>query len=224
VPRLDLGAIPAGEGVDLHFEPVGKRSLGVGEAVSFGIGKAKADYERIVEWTVGVSGGEYSRRDSTKDEMWDVVRFKNPFKFPLTTAPALIVENGRFNGQRTCYWTNVGEETNVRITKSLSVRAASTEEEDKTRPSEAVAIGGHTYTRVHVKGELRVNNHRDEPVKLHILYSIRGQVAEVEGEPRITPRQGSLTDVNPIRDVRWVVTLQPGQEQQIGYRYNTLAR
>jgi len=223
-PRLQLGAIPAGEGVDLHFEPVGKRSLGVGEAVSFTIGKAKADYERIVEWTVGTTGGDQSRRDPTKDEMWDVVRFKNPFKFPLTTAPALVIENGRFNGQRTCYWTNVGEETNLRITKSLSLRTASTEEEDKARPSEGVTVGGHTYTRIHIKGELRVNNHRDQPVKLHILYSIRGQVAEVDNEPRITPREGSLTDVNPIRDVRWVVTLQPGTEQRIGYRYNTLAQ
>jgi hypothetical protein len=223
-PRLDLGAIPAGEGVDLHFEPVGKRSLGVGEAVSFTINKAKAGYERIVEWTVGTSGGEWSRRDPTNDELWDVVRFKNPFKFPLTTAPALVIEDGRFNGQRTCYWTNVGEETNLRITKSLSLRTASTEEEDKARPSESVTVGGHSYTRIHVKGELRVNNHRDQPVKLHILYSIRGQVAEADNEPRLTPREGSLTDVNPIRDVRWVVELQPGGEQRISYRYNTLAR
>src|SRR5262249_41484814 len=54
-PRLDLGAIPAGEGVDLHFESIGKRSLLRDEALSLSVGKAKADYERVVEWTVGTS-------------------------------------------------------------------------------------------------------------------------------------------------------------------------
>ena len=32
-PRIDLGATPAGEGVDLHFESIGKRSLLRDEAV-----------------------------------------------------------------------------------------------------------------------------------------------------------------------------------------------
>jgi hypothetical protein len=73
------------------------------EALSLTVGNAKADYERVVEWTVGTA-------PQNKDEMWDVVIFKNPFKFPMTTAPAMVVENGRFNGQRTSYWTNVGEE------------------------------------------------------------------------------------------------------------------
>ena len=104
-PRVNLSAVPEGEGVDLHFEPIGKRSLKVGEALSLQLGKAKADYERIVEWTMAAGS----------NEMWDVLHFKNPFKFPLTTAPAMVVENGKFNGQRTCFWTNAGEETNLRI-------------------------------------------------------------------------------------------------------------
>ena len=96
-----LGAIPSGEGVDLHFESIGKRSLLRDEAISLTVGKAKADYERLVEWTVGTSNvaSRYAAgREKTKDEMWDVLIFKNPFKFPMTTAPAMVVEDGRFNG------------------------------------------------------------------------------------------------------------------------------
>ncbi|MCI0639238.1 MAG: DUF4139 domain-containing protein [Gemmataceae bacterium] len=219
-PRIDLSAIPAGEGVDLHFEPIGKRSLLRGEALSLTVGKTKAPYERVVEWTVG--SGDGGRRDQSRDEMWDVLHFKNPFQFPLTTAPALVVENGKFNGQRTCFWTNVGEETNLRITKSLSLRTQCLEEEDKAKPTERVAVGRRDYTRIHLKGELLVNNHRKQPVKMHILYSIRGNVGPLEGAPRITPREGSLTDINPIRDVAWVVTLAPGEEKRLSYGYNTL--
>ena len=34
-PNIDLSAAPAGEGVDLHFQEVGKKSLQRGEAISF---------------------------------------------------------------------------------------------------------------------------------------------------------------------------------------------
>jgi len=223
VARLNLAATPEGEGVDLHFEPIGKRSLLQGEALSLGLGKAKADYERIVEWTVAPRDTERKRgHELAKDELWDVLHFKNPFKFPLTTAPATVVENGKFNGQRTCYWTNVGEETNLRVTRSLSVRTLCLEEEDKSKPHQLVAVGRHNYTLIHLKGELVVNNHRKEAIKVHIIYSVHGNVLSAAEEPRIVAREGTLTDINPTRDVVWVVTLQPGQEKRLAYNYSTL--
>jgi hypothetical protein len=221
-PGFNLGAIPEGEGVDLHFEPIGKRSLLDGEALSVALGKANADYERIVDWRVGSAPGHLAHRDPASDEMWDAVHFKNPFKFPLTTAPAMVVENGKFNGQRTCYWTNVGEETNLRITKSLSLRTQCQEEEDKAKKPERVVVGRHDYLLIHLKGELVINNHRKEAVKIHIHYSIRGDVVQSQGNPSITLREGTLTDLNPQRDVFWVVTLQPGEEKKLAYSYSTL--
>src|ERR1700674_3094085 len=88
-PRFKLGAIPEGEGVDLHFQPIGKRSLLQGEALSLTVGKSKTAYERVVEWQVGTSGlaVKYGGGAKTQDEMWDVLHFKNPFAFPMTTAP-----------------------------------------------------------------------------------------------------------------------------------------
>lgn len=223
-PRfIALDAKPEGEGVDLHYQPVGERSLKRGEALSVNIGKAPTSYERIVEWTVGRGQGTLGLRESGPEDIWDVLHFRNPFPFPLTTAPAMMVEKGRFNGQRTCYWTNVGEETTVKVTRSLSLRTASLEDLDPARQPERVAIGRRDYTRLHLKGELRVNNHRKEKVKLHIHYPIHGQVApDADGAPRITARPGSLTDVNPIHDVFWVVSLNPGEEKKLGYRYSTL--
>src|SRR5262249_48672272 len=39
---LDMSATPLGEGVDLHFQPIGKRTLAKGEALSLSIAKQKA--------------------------------------------------------------------------------------------------------------------------------------------------------------------------------------
>ena len=108
----NLGATPAGEGVDLHFEPIGKRSLLDGETLSLTLAKAKVDYERIVEWTVA-NQAQSKDGEASNEDVWDVLHFRNPFTFPMTTAPAMVTEKGQFNGQRTCYWANAGEETSL---------------------------------------------------------------------------------------------------------------
>jgi len=221
--RPNLGAIPAGEGVDLHFESIGKRSMLRDESFSLTVAKTKADYERVVEWTVGTSpvARKYGVRAEQKDEMWDVLLYKNPFKFPMTTAPAMVVENGRFNGQRTSFWSNVGEEANLRITRSLSVRATSREEAD-SKPNERVAVEDKTYTKVYLKGELTMSNHRNQPVKMHVRHAIRGVIHEIDGEPKRIAREESLEDINRIHEVIWTVTLNPGEERKLAYKYSVL--
>ena len=222
-PRFKLGAVPEGEGVDLHFQDVGKRSLLKGEALSLTVGKAKADYERVVEWTVGSSAVavRYAGMPKTAGEMWDVLYFKNPFKFPMTTAPAMVVSSGQFNGQRTSYWTNVGEEAHLKVTKSLSVRAVSQEQED-TVPNTSVVVDGRNYTKIHLKGELVMNNHRKQAVKVVVHHTIKGAVTEAEGNPRLQTREDTLQEVNRAQDAQWVVTLQPGEEKRLAYRYSVL--
>ena len=187
------------------------------------VGKAKADYERVVEWTVGTSSvaRKYSAGEQHKDEMWDVLVFKNPFQFPMTTAPAMVVENGRFNGQRTAYWTNIGEEATLKVTKSLSIRAVSREQED-SKANERVVVDDKTYTKIFLKGELIMSNHRKQAVKLHVRHSIRGVINEIDGAPKAVIREDSLENVNRVHDVVWTVTLNPGEEKRLTYKNSVL--
>ena len=218
-----LAATPAGEGVDLHYQDIGKRGLLKGEAFSLTIGKTKADYERLVEWTVGSSPAARKHVGAVvQDEMWDVLRFKNPFSFPMTTAPAMVVEKGRFNGQRTSFWTNVGEETNLRITRSLSLRTFHQEQEDSTKSNERVVVDDRNYTKIHLKGEVVVSNHRNEPTKVLINQKIRGAIQQIEGSPVVATNEDTLVDVNRGQSVRWTVALQPGEERRLSYRYSVL--
>jgi hypothetical protein len=165
---------------------------------------------------------KYGAGSGAKDEMWDVLRFKNPFRFPMTTAPAMVVENGKFSGQRVSYWANAGEETNLRVTRALSIRTASLEAEDPALKNERVVVDDKTYTKVHLRGELRMSNHRKEPVKLLVRHTIRGTIAEAEGAPRLVTREESLTDVNRAHDAQWTVPLRPGEEKRLSYRYSVL--
>jgi hypothetical protein len=119
---LGAGATPQGEGVDLHFQPIGKRTLAKGEALSLSIAAEKAPYERVIEWLIPDNRdehGRYRKGDLENEEAWDALRFKNPFPFPMTTGPAMVTAQGQFNGQRTSYYVSTGEETMLRITKAL---------------------------------------------------------------------------------------------------------
>ena len=228
---IDLSAVPTGEGVDLHYQDVGRRTMDEGDSLALETARAEADYERIVEWIVPdtrtangrhISENELRNNpDQYKDAAWDAVRFRNPLEFPMTTAPAMIVAAGRFNGQRLSYWVNPGEETSLHVTKALSVRTRSVEQEVKgTR--EDVSLYSHRYYRMTVEGELRANNHRKEPIELVIRRRFSGDLVSADREPKLTLLEEGVYSVNKRNQLTWNLTLQPGQDVKLLYRYKVL--
>ena len=161
--HLALGAIPTGEGVDLHYQSIGKRTLADGDALSLTVAKGKADYERIVEWLVPdnrerVRPASTAAADGPRTTSWDALRFKNPLAFPMTTGPATVTANGQFNGQRTSYWVNAGEETVLRVEKALSVRTRATENEQSPKDGgsrDLIWIGGRQYRKTRSRANWR---------------------------------------------------------------------
>jgi hypothetical protein len=155
--------------------------------------KASAEYDRIVEWIIpdtrrpdGRPIEEHQRNDDPErydDSAWDVVRFRNPFDFPMTTGPAMVVDGDRFNGQRMSYWANPGEQTVLHITKSLSLRTRHVEVEEPGE-RETVDIGGRTFRRIRVKGEVVANNHRAEAIDLVVRRRFSGELVEAGGPRR----------------------------------------
>lgn len=141
-------------GVDVFAQKVGVRSLKKGERALFVVDKKTAPYRRFIRWDIvdaressgqmrdsGSASVEYEansygatttgkrERNPRFTEPWDVVLFRNPFDFPLTTGPASVYESNRFLGQNSLSWRNSGEETVLPITKALGVRVKSSENE-----------------------------------------------------------------------------------------------
>jgi hypothetical protein len=104
----------------------------------------------------------------------------------------------------------------------LSIRTAHVEEEDNAKAPQEVGVGIYRYIRRHYKGEMVVNNHRKQAVKMHIVYGINGEITSAEGKPLIANRERSFRDVNPTKEVIWVVAQQPGQEVKLAYTYSAL--
>lgn len=228
---IDLSATPTGEGVDLHYQDIGKHTLGEGDSLALAVASGKAPYDRIVEWIVPdtrAANGRYIQEHQRnqnpqkyRDAVWDAVRFKNPLGFPMTTAAAMIVSKGRFNGQRMSYWVNAGEQTTLHITKALSVRTRSVEQEE-TGKREIVYVGGRTFRKVTVKGELRANNHRKETISLVIRRRFSGDLLTADGKPRCVLLEEGVYSVNKRNELVWAVKLKPGEEIKLAYRYDVL--
>ena len=228
VATPNLGAIPTGEGVDLHYESIGKRTLADGDALSLMVAKGSAKYERIVEWLVPDTRDTYGRAvegqsANEEDSPWDALRFQNPLSFPMTTGPAMVVADGKFNGQRTSYWTNAGEETVLRVEKALSVRTRSLENEDpKEGNRDLIWIGGRQYRRSTVDGEIAVNNHRKETIQLLVRRRFSGELVSAEGDPKSSLREEGVHSVNKRNELLWTIPLKAGEERKLKYRYSVL--
>jgi hypothetical protein len=227
----DLSATPAGEGADIHYQSLGKRTLLEGDSLVISTASGKAPYKRIVEWIMPdtrLANGRYiddylrqQEPDKYEDAVWDAVRFKNPLTFPMTTGPAMIVSNGRFNGQRMTYWVNTGEETTLHITKALSIRTHHTEQE-QPGSREIVYVGGNDFREIAVKGELKVNNHRNEPVSMVIRRRFSGDLTSADGSPKCVLREEGVTSINKRNELTWTFDLKPGEEKTLTYQYSML--
>jgi hypothetical protein len=226
-----MTATPAGEGVDLHYQSIGKRTLAEGDCLSLTVAKGKSSYERIVEWLVPDSRDEWGRnvegrsRGEEDDSAWDALKFKNPLSFPMTTGPAMVTAGGKFNGQRTSYWANTGEETVLRVNKALSIRTNSLEHEERKHADdlrELVWIGGHQFRKATVEGELAIGNHRAEEVRLVIRRRFSGELLEAEGKPTASLREEGVYSVNRRNELLWNLTLKAGEERKLKYHYTLL--
>ena len=86
---LSMVATPTGEGVDLHYQSIGKRTLAEGDALSLTVARGESAYDRIVEWPIPDlrnEYGQYAGRSSAKttkvpDTAWDALKFRTRSSF-----------------------------------------------------------------------------------------------------------------------------------------------
>ena len=211
---------------DLHYESIGKHSLREGDSLSLEVASAEAACERIVEWWVpdyrddrGHLRRHYERGED--EEPWDAIQFKNPLSFPMTTAAASVLEQGRFIGQSMATWVAPGQQVCIKINKALTVHGEHFEIEEE-RNREVIQIGGRKYRVATVKGQFEVSNTRAEPVKMRVRIDFSGELIEAEGHPVKTLRTEGVRSVNPQSKLEWMLDLAPAASKTVEYRYSVL--
>jgi hypothetical protein len=255
---LDTSILSSGDKVDMYYQSIGKQTLREGDSVNVAVASGQTPYERIVEWAIpdtrdvdGRQPDRYQREQNPEkyeDAVWDAVRFRNPFKFPMTTGPAYICAGSKFYGQTLSTWANPGQESVLRITKALSLLARYGEqEEDPNRPGmaagparrgpgrnsmgmegpaggerEIIYWGGRPFRKVKVQGELNLANYRTEPVKWIVRRAFSGELIDAQEAPKITLKEEGVYSVNRRNELTWDLTLKPSETKTVKYRYCVL--
>ena len=82
-PALD------GEGAnDIHFHDIGRVTMEKNQSLYFQLDQMETVYQRFVDWNIPARRDDNGRlTNSETRELWDAIRFTNPFNMPLTTAP-----------------------------------------------------------------------------------------------------------------------------------------
>lgn len=226
---VDFSAMDEQGSGDLHFQSIGRRSLPLGSSMVVNVAEGFSRYEHIVEWIIPdtrdvngnlIHNNHWTHRqkdDFDSDEPWNAIRFRNPLGYPMTTAPMMITENGRFQGQRMSRWVNAGEMHIVPVTKALSIRGIHTEEE--TGPRVTTRRYGRSGHLTNVEGEVTVVNHRSSAATVVIRRRFSGELIDAEGEPKSRVLEEGVHAANVRNELTWEVRLEPGETRTLEYRY-----
>lgn len=224
---FDTTALAAGEGPDIHYNAIGRRTLETGDTLSLTVGKGEAEYRRLLECDLTpqvlnfYEQSRYNWRNQNAGdrlitpEVFDVLKFPNPLAFPMTTAPAMVTENARFLGQSQSGWVNPGQVASVKITKVMNISVTYSEKAQDVQPQEVQKFRGNNFIKRTVTGTIEIVNRRNEEITLHLNGLLLGKAEQIEPAP--TKQMLSAKDYwpNDLTDLFWERTLKPGESQTI---------
>jgi hypothetical protein len=121
------------------------------------------------------------------------IRLSNRSANPLTTAPVLILKDGKLVAQGMSTYTAPNSTCDVTLTSAVEVKVKKTEKETKRTP-EAVRLNGDSYSRVDLEGDLELTNFADKPVEIEVKRFVLGKFAG-------TAQGGKAEMINVFEDV-----------------------
>ena len=177
------------------------------------------------------------------------IRLSNTSKAPLTTAPALVMRDGRVLAQGMLTYTSPGAEVDLAVTTAVDIRVRKEERETRRVPN-AQNWNGEQLARLELTGSLTLKNLRGQPVDIEVVRHVLGNVASADHD-------GAIEQVNVLEDlsllgqgtgpgggpwsariswpvwwrqfngaarIRWQVRLDPGGETTLDYAWSYFGR
>ena len=155
--------------------------------------------------------------------------------YPITTAPALVLSNGRTLAQGMLTFTAPGGTSDLEVGKGVEIGVEVRETEEE-RELKAVRWNNHDYARARVGFVGELTNRKDKPIRMEVVkiaFGERpeaGQGAQIEMLSPYDPRLGSEREwnwwhgyswpwwwsrFNGMARISWDVTIEPGDRAQV---------
>jgi len=167
------------------------------------------------------------------------LRFKNTSDAPITTAPVLILKDGRALAQGMTTYTPIGGTADVEISPAVDI-VVSTSDAESGRTAKVLTRNRIHYMRVDMQGTMKLVNHKAQTVKVEVQRDFMGSAAKISHNGRfetLSPIDSSLSrsrlpsglrswlpgwfsNVNPISRVTWELTMGPGETVELTYEWS----
>lgn len=163
-----------------------------------------------------------------------LLRLQNGDQAPLTTAPALVLEQGRVLAQGRMSYTPKGGESDLEINVAVDLRVDLDEHETKRDPG-PFRFGNDNFARVDLAGAIDLKNHKPVPVEIEVTRRVLGLADDVGQDG--SKRQLGLLELgqgpsqpawwgwwswpywwfarNGFAEYRWQVKLAPGASARL---------
>ena len=112
------------------------------------------------------------------------IRLTNNSKYPLTTAPALILRDGRVLAQGMMTYTSTGADVDLSITTAVDFQVKKSDLETKRTPN-AIEENGNRYSRVDLAGKITLTSHRAEPTEIEITRYVLGAADSADHDGKV---------------------------------------
>lgn len=197
-PRADLGPdIGGGEkSEDLFVFTVKNVSLKKGQRMVLPVSQFKLEYKDVYVLNIPYGPPPELRRtvaDPNVAEMLKLlhapkvnhnVRLTNNSDQPLTTAPAMILKDGKLLAQGMMTYTARGAAVDLTVTTAIDIKVKKTDKETKRTPN-AATFDKEVFFRVDIAGTISLTNYRNQPAEIEVVRYVLGNVGEANEDGKV---------------------------------------
>jgi len=239
-----------GKSEDLFIFTIKNVTLKKGERMVIPVAEYTLDYEDVYTLSFPFSPPPELRRSFNNQQQAELaklfhapkvmhkIRLKNDSAYPLTTAPALIIRDGRVIAQGMMTYTAIGAESDLKLTTAVDIRVVKDDRETKRTPN-AAKWHNYTYDRIDLAGTISLTNHREKAVEIEVRRHVLGNVDSVESEGKAEQVNVFESDqnlqpswwgwygwpswwrhFNGLGRMTWKVRLEPGKSVKLDYKWH----
>lgn len=256
-PTMDLGPeiAESGKKEDLFVFSIPHVTMKKGERMVLTIGESVLKYKDVftldlafapppeVWQSIHNSRPAEAARLFTPANVMHKIRLFNGGNTPLTTAPALILKDGRVLAQGLMTYASPGSATDLSVTTSVDIRVTKSDNETKRTPN-AVVWQGTQYGRIDLTGKIGLTSFCTETTEIEVTRHVLGNVdsADNKGASEMVNTFEDLSFAsgsgaipswwgwyswpwwwhrfNGVGRIKWTVKLYPKKTVDLGYAWN----
>jgi hypothetical protein len=170
------------------------------------------------------------------------IRLVNSSKYPITTAPALILKDNQALAQGMTTYTSIGGTLDLPVTTAVDILVKKSDKETG-RDHNAANWEGQSLAKVNLQGTIKLTNRRTAPARIEVTRKVLGNATEADHYGVVelqnvfeddAPSPVSAypswwgwyswpqwwTHFNGMAKVTWKIDLEPGKSVELKYSWN----